>query len=60
VTPGRASGASVGCFTGTSPNASSMAANVSGVSWMPEALALAWTCSGREAPTIARRELGAA
>jgi pimeloyl-ACP methyl ester carboxylesterase len=32
VTPGRASGASVGCFTGVSPNASSMAASVSGVS----------------------------
>ena len=36
-----------------------MAARVSGLSWMP-ALALAWTCSGREAPTIADATSGRA
>lgn len=53
VTPGRTYGAGMGSLTGASPNASSIAASASGASSMPDAFALAWTCSGREAPTIA-------
>ena len=48
VTPGRAAGASVGFFIGASPSASSIVSSVSGVSSIPDAFALAWTCSGRD------------
>ena len=44
--------------TTTSPSAASIAASVSALSSMPEAEALACTCSGRLAPTIAEATFG--
>lgn len=55
LTPGRAPGARVGPVTGASPRAWSTAASRSSESCTPEAAALAWTCSGREA---SRRRAG--
>src|SRR3954453_17000933 len=58
VMPAEAPGASWGPVTGTSPRASSIAARVSALSSMPAAAALACTCSGCEAPTMAEAGSG--
>jgi len=53
LTPAVANTARVWPLTGAAPSALSIASSRSVDSSIPEAAALAWTCSGREAPVIA-------